>query len=258
MIIAQISDLHARPWGRTAYGDVASGVTGLSGIGSREARAPLAADLVIFDCDGVLVDSEMIACQIEAEACCELGFNISAQEVAHNFIGVSAREWHAELARRSAITIPEGFEAAVEAKIRAAFGKMLRPMPGILKALAAIQIPVCVASSSTPDRIRHSLSLVGLIDRFEPHIFSASMVKRGKPEPDLFLFAAAEMGIDPSGCVVVEDSVPGTQAAASAGMAVLGFCGGSHCTPEHADRLLRQGAMLTLTDMARLPEILNT
>ncbi|HEV8258706.1 MAG TPA: HAD family hydrolase [Casimicrobiaceae bacterium] len=229
----------------------------MSGIGSRKARASLAVDLVIFDCDGVLVDSEMIACEIGAEAWCELGFNISAQDVAHHFIGVSVREWHAEVARRSGITIPEGFEAAVEAKTKAAFTKMLRPMPGILKALAAIQMPVCVASNSTPDRIRHSLSLVGLIDHFEPHIFSASMVKRGKPAPDLFLFAAAEMGVDPPRCVVVEDSVPGTQAAASAGMAVLGFCGGSHCTAEHSDRLLREGAMLTWTDMARLPEILN-
>ena len=101
---------------------------------------------------------------------------------------------------------------------------------------------MCVASSSEPPRIRHSLTLAGILHHFDPHIFSATQVKRGKPAPDLFLLAATSMGAAPAHCLVIEDSVAGVTAARAAGMSVLGFTGGSHCLDGHADKLRRAGA----------------
>ena len=115
----------------------------------------------------------------------------------------------------------------------------------------------CVASSSAPERLRHSLSLAGLLHRFEPHIFSATQVARGKPAPDLFLFAAASMQRRPAACVVIEDSVPGVQAAVAAGMRVIGFTGGGHCRPGHAERLRAAGAAAVADDMRRLPALVS-
>ena len=129
-------------------------------------------------------------------------------------------------------------------------------MPGIADVLTMIAAPVCVASSSSPERLRCALECVGLYDHFAPHIFSATMVVRGKPAPDLFLFAAEQMQAAPSRCLVIEDSVAGIQAARAAGMAVLGFCGGGHCGPAHAERLARAGAEIVFRDMRRLPHLL--
>jgi HAD superfamily hydrolase (TIGR01509 family) len=111
---------------------------------------------------------------------------------------------------------------------------------------------VCVASSGTPERLHHALSLVGLFERFDPQIFSASMVARGKPAPDLFLYAADRMGVRPQRCVVVEDSLPGVAAATAARMIAIGFTGGSHCAPGHASLLTAQGAALVIDRMAQL------
>jgi HAD superfamily hydrolase (TIGR01509 family) len=122
------------------------------------------------------------------------------------------------------------------------FGSQLIAMPGIEAALSGIKSPVCIASSSAPERLQHTLSLVGLFNRFNPHIFSATQVGRGKPAPDLFLFAAKQMGVEPRTCLVVEDSVAGVMAAVDAGMRVIGFTGGSHCRPGHSERLRQAGA----------------
>jgi beta-phosphoglucomutase-like phosphatase (HAD superfamily) len=115
----------------------------------------------------------------------------------------------------------------------------------------------CVASSSAPERLRHSLSLTGLLHRFEPNIFSATQVPRGKPAPDLFLFAAAAMQVIPACSVVIEDSVPGVLAAVAAGMRAIGFTGGGHCRPGHADRLRAAGAAAITDDMRRLPALVS-
>lgn len=129
-------------------------------------------------------------------------------------------------------------------------------MEGVEEALAALTCKVCVASSSSPERLRHSLSLVGLLRWFDPHIFSAAQVARGKPAPDLFLFAARQMGVEPHSCVVIEDSVPGVAGATAAGMRVIGFTGGSHCGPGHSVRLRSAGAFATLADLGELPGLL--
>jgi HAD superfamily hydrolase (TIGR01509 family) len=121
--------------------------------------------------------------------------------------------------------------------------------------LTALPQRRCVASSSAPERLRHSLSLTGLLRCFEPHVFSATEVARGKPAPDLFLFAAASMQVAPVGCVVIEDSVPGVQAAVAAGMRAIGFTGGGHCRPGHAERLRAAGAAAVTDAMAALPAL---
>ncbi len=127
----------------------------------------------------------------------------------------------------------------------------------VADAIAAINLPKCVASSGTPEKIRHGLECAGLYDQLAPHIFSATQVKRGKPAPDLFLFAAEQMRAAPERCVVIEDSVPGVTGAVAAGMIVLGFHGGSHCLPGHAEKLEAAGAAVLFDDMRQLPELVR-
>ena len=140
------------------------------------------------------------------------------------------------------------FADTLRVRVAAAFDAELAPIAGVEAALAALPYRRCVASSSAPERLRHSLSLTGLLHWFEPHVFSATQVARGKPAPDLFLFAAASMQAAPATCVVIEDSVPGVQAAVAAGMRVIGFTGGGHCRPGHAERLRAAGAARSLID----------
>jgi beta-phosphoglucomutase-like phosphatase (HAD superfamily) len=133
----------------------------------------------------------------------------------------------------------------------------LRAIANVGAAIAAIELPKCVASSGTPEKIRHGLTCAGLYDSLSPHIFSASQVERGKPAPDLFLFAAEQMKAPPERCIVIEDSVPGVTGARAAGMIVLGFHGGSHCAPGHAEMLRAAGAAVTFDDMRQLPGLIK-
>ena len=214
--------------------------------------------LIIFDCDGVLVDSEMLACRADAECLAEIGIAITAEEILERYVGISLAGMLADLAARSGRALPHGFSDTLRQRTRAAFEAGLTAVSGVAGVLSALTQPVCVASSSEPSRIRHALSLVGLRDRFEPHIFSATQVPRGKPAPDLFLFAAAQMNASPAACVVIEDSVAGVQAACAAGIRVVGFTGASHCRPGHDDRLRQAGAAAVFNDMAALPGLLVT
>jgi len=207
----------------------------------------MASDLVIFDCDGVLIDSELIACRSCAACLAEIGIPVTADQIAERYIGVTATAMFADLEARFGIPLPLDFAEKVRIRLMRRFNSELTAMPGVEAALSAIQSPVCVASSSAPDRLRHTLSLVGLLSQFDPHIFSATQVARGKPAPDLFLFAAAQMDAEPSTCLVVEDSVSGVTAAVAAGMRVIGFTGGSHCKPGHAERLRYAGATGVIT-----------
>jgi HAD superfamily hydrolase (TIGR01509 family) len=137
------------------------------------------------------------------------------------------------------------------------FRRELKPIPGIVEALDRLTIPYCVASSSQPERIRISLEVTGLLERFAPNIFSAEMVQHGKPAPDLFLYAAKQMGVEPAACLVVEDSAPGIAAAHSAGMRVLAFLGGSHVRqPGYRERLARLGPEREFDDMRMLPDLI--
>lgn len=212
--------------------------------------------LVIFDCDGVLVDSEPIANRILAEALSAEGLAMGTEEAAEAFVGLSMASVLAEAEARLRRALRPGFLAAVQARTFAAFARELKPVPGIEAALAAIEDPICVASSGEPAKIRLSLELTGLLRRFEGRIFSASEVARGKPHPDLFLHAARSLGVAPQSCTVVEDSLPGIAAARAAGMRVLGFAPMGGGMPRHEERLARAGAE-TFSDMAALPVLLS-
>lgn len=211
-------------------------------------------ELLIFDCDGVLIDSELIACRIEADCLTQAGFPIDADEVRRRFVGRSEASMLAELAAERGGVVPAGFADMRRRALEAAFHDELTEIPGIAAALDALPQRRCVASSSTPERIAFSLRLTGLYDRFAPNLYSAAMVARGKPAPDLFLFAASRMGVDPARCLVVEDSLFGVQAGRAAGMKVVGFVGGSHCDPGHAAELSAAGATIVIDHMDDLPD----
>ena len=214
-------------------------------------------DLIIFDCDGVLVDSEVISCRAHADTLTRHGYPIRAEQVLERFLGRSMRqttlEVEAELGRR----LPDDFLSQTYAEIFRLFATSLEATPHIDEALDRITQPVCVASSGSPEKISASLNRTGLYDRFAPHIFSAVQVRHGKPAPDLFLFAAEQMQTAPQNCLVIEDSVAGITGAMAAGMPVLGFHGGSHCRAGYGDRLRTAGAIATFDDMRQLPGLIE-
>jgi HAD superfamily hydrolase (TIGR01509 family) len=213
-------------------------------------------DLVIFDCDGVLVDSEVISCRAHAETLTRHGYPITADQVLVRFLGVSDREARMTIEAELGRSLPDDFELQVKQATLQFYADGLRTIPHVDEAIAAIGLPKCVASSGTPEKIRHGLECAGLYDLLAPNIFSATQVKRGKPAPDLFLFAAGQMQASPARCIVIEDSVPGIAGALAAGMTVLGFHGGSHCRPGHADTLRAAGANMTFDDMRQLPDLI--
>ena len=208
-------------------------------------------DLVIFDCDGVLIDSELLSVRAVRECFAECGIQLTDAELRERYTGVS---WAAMLADLEARQGP--LPADLGERYRRIFWPLLerelQPIPGIVAVLDSLTCKMCVASSGRPERLQYALSLVGLYDRFHPHVFSAVEVPRGKPAPDLFLHAATRMSTAPARCVVVEDSVPGVIGAVAAGMMVIGFVGASHCGPEDAARLAAHGAAAVIDDMAKL------
>jgi len=213
-------------------------------------------DLIIFDCDGVLVDSEVISCRAHAETLTRHGYPITAEQVLERFLGVSDREARQTIEREMGRELPDDFEAQMKQAALQRYTGELGAIPNIGEAIDAIRLPKCVASSGTPEKIHHGLTCAGLYDQLAPHIFSATQVSRGKPAPDLFLFAAEQMKVQPARCLVIEDSVPGVTGGCAAGMIVLGFHGGSHCPPGHAEMLRAAGATFTFDDMRILPDLI--
>jgi beta-phosphoglucomutase-like phosphatase (HAD superfamily) len=224
---------------------------------TRQKKALVSFDLVIFDCDGVLVDSEVISCRAHAETLTRHGYPITADQVLDRFLGVSEREARLMIEHETSRKLPEDFESQIKQATLQSYADDLRAISYVGEAIAAIGVPKCVASSGTPDKIRHGLTCTGLYHQFAPHIFSASQVKHGKPAPDLFLFAASQMQATPARCLVIEDSVPGVTGARAAGMTVFGFHGGSHCRPGHADTLRAAGAAVIFDDMRELPGLIG-
>jgi HAD superfamily hydrolase (TIGR01509 family) len=220
-------------------------------------KAPVPLDLVIFDCDGVLVDSEVISCRAHADLLTRHGYPITAEQVFERFLGRSTRQANVEVEAELGRSLSGDFHVELRDELFRSFTATLQAIPHIHQALDAITQPVCVASSGSQDRMRVSLGRARLYDRFAPHIFSASQVRNGKPAPDLFLFAARQMATSPERCLVIEDSVPGITGACAAGMTVLGFVGGSHCRPGYADTLRAAGAVLTFDDMGQLPDLIE-
>ena len=197
--------------------------------------------LVIFDCDGVLIDSEVIFGRVLGECLIAAEFPITMDEAMLFGLGKNHVTLAAAVAARFERPLPDGFFETMRARVDDAFERELVPVPGIVELLAMLPAPRCVASNSRLPRLRQALSLTRLLPFFDPHIFSASQVTRGKPAPDLFLFAAQQFRAAPADCLVVEDSATGVEAAIAAGMPVVGFCAGSHCPGDHADRLLAAG-----------------
>jgi HAD superfamily hydrolase (TIGR01509 family) len=214
-------------------------------------------ELVIFDCDGVLVDSEVISCRAHAETLTRHGYPITSDQVLARFLGVSDREARLIIEAELGRNLPDDFEAQVKQATLQFYASDLRAISYAAEAIAAIALSKCVASSGTPEKIHHGLVCAGLYDVLTPNIFSASQVKRGKPAPDLFLFAAEQMQVPAERCLVIEDSLPGITGARAAGMTVLGFHGGSHCRAGYGDTLRTAGAALIFDDMRQLPGLIG-
>jgi HAD superfamily hydrolase (TIGR01509 family) len=213
------------------------------------------AELVIFDCDGVLIDSELLACRVVAACLSEDGVAVTEDDILARYAGISWAGMVADLeARHGPMSVD--FADRHRQRQRLLFEAELTAIPGVIAVIDGLWCKVCVASSGRPERLRHALSLVGLYDRFAPHIYNATMVARGKPAPDLFLCAAAKMEADPARCIVIEDSVVGVAAAVAAGMTAIGFTGASHCRPGHDGQLRERGAAAIVGDMKALPAVL--
>jgi len=214
-------------------------------------------DLIIFDCDGVLVDSELLASDVLSEELALHNVDIPPRECRDRFTGSSLKRVKELVFQSTGIELPDDFEARIRERDRTVFEERLRPVSGIEEALELLQTPVCVASSGGMEKITHSLKLATIFDTFAPNLFSAEMVARGKPAPDLFLLAAEKMGVDPKRCLVIEDSPVGIKGAQRAGMTVFGFAGASHAGPGYAEMLDLAGADITFREMFALPNLIK-
>jgi HAD superfamily hydrolase (TIGR01509 family) len=213
--------------------------------------------LVIFDCDGVLVDSEPIAARVLADTLSEIGEPTTAAECIGRFTGISlsAVLRRIEIQRRR--PLPPDFAERLRSRDAQAFRAHLTAIEGVDDVVRRLPVAKCVASSGSLEKMRLTLSITGLLHLFEPHLFSAAMVASGKPAPDLFLLAAARMGFLPAACTVVEDSTAGIAAARAAGMRVLGFAGGGHAGSGYAAMLQAAGADAVFHRMEALPSLLG-
>ncbi len=209
-------------------------------------------DLIIFDCDGVLVDSERLSIRVDSIFLERVGWPMSEEEIVERWVGRSDADMQIEIEQHIGGPIPPDIEEEFGRIYREMFDRELTPVDGIREVLDVITTPRCVASSGEHDKIRRNLALTGLAGYFGERIFSSTDVEHGKPAPDLFLLAAETLGAEPSRCAVVEDSVYGVEAALAAGMLPFAYAGG--VTP--AERLARPGAVV-FTDMRQLPELLE-
>ena len=208
-------------------------------------------ELIIFDCDGVLVDSERITARVFADMLGELGLALTVQDIFDQFVGKSMDQCLGILSRSFGWEVPAEFAPEYRARSGLALHSEVRPVAGIESVLAAIRVPFCVASNGTHEKMRTTLGATGLLDQFSGKMFSVADVSRGKPFPDLFLHAAARFGTPPSKCAVIEDTPTGVSAGVAAGMTVYGYCA---LMPAH--RLTEAGAHFTFDRMERLPALL--
>ena len=209
-------------------------------------------DLIIFDCDGVLIDSEPVSNRILVQALAELGLHISYEEAVATFVGKSISSIRLYIEERTGKALSPDFGKNLQARIIERFKTELSPIKNIHTAVEAIAKPMAVASSSNIEWIRAALERVKLLSYFDNNIFSAFQVKHGKPAPDVYLLAAEKMGFSPYKCAVIEDSPTGVKAGVAAGMTVFGYTG-----TFAAEQLIEAGAHLTFADMQKLPALLG-
>ena len=210
-------------------------------------------DAIVFDCDGVLVDSEIIARRVVSDYFGQWIAEADLDPFLKNFAGKSDDHIADEARRSFGVSLPSDYASQLESRITEALAGEVEPIPGAAQAVAAIPLPRAVASNSVKRRVELSLDRTGLSGLFDDRLFCADMVERPKPAPDLYLMAAAALGAQPGRCVVVEDSPTGVRAAVAAGMTVIGFLGGSHILPGQGDVLLAHGAVDLVDTMSELP-----
>lgn len=209
-------------------------------------------DGVIFDCDGVLVDSEKIGVHIDRKVLAEVGINFTVEEVVANFMGKSDKYFIETVESIIGKPVPNNWLEEISRRYQEAFENELTPVPGIVAALDELELPHCVASSGSHEKMRFTLGKTGLLERFENKLFSSTQVERGKPHPDLFLFAAKQMGWEPERCLVVEDSHAGVEAGLAAGMKVAAYAGGFL---KHDDRSHQN--LVVIQEMVALKRVLS-
>jgi len=208
--------------------------------------------VIIFDCNGVLVDSEPIATAVLAQELQRAGIQVTPQIIARYFTGRRPTDVFAEVEDATGMTLPSNFASNVFYATMSRLRAELRATPHVAYALSWLRGPKCVASSSPPERIKLSLDVTDLRRYFGTNVFSANDVTAGKPKPDLFLHVAASAGIDPADCIVVEDSPAGVSAAVAAGMTAIGYVGGTHAAPNLGSELSKSGARAVIHDMRAL------
>ena len=216
-------------------------------------------DLVLFDCDGVLVDSEIIAAAVESKLLRDSGFDITPEDMCIRFAGMDWKSILLTIEQEADIPVSAQLIDKSEKLLDAALARRVKMIDGVRYALSKITEQRCICSNSSSHRLDLMLTKVGLKPYFEGHIYSAKDLgpDRTKPRPDIYMHGAAQFGVDPSRCLVVEDSVHGVHAARAAGMRVIGFTGGSHTYPNHADRLIDSGAETVISRMIELPQMVE-
>jgi HAD superfamily hydrolase (TIGR01509 family) len=207
--------------------------------------------LVIFDCDGVLVDSELITNRVFAQMLNELGIAITLEDMFVQFVGRSMPQCLEVVTRLLGGPVPDGFVQNYETRSAVALKSELKAVAGIEAVLAAVGVPYCVASSGTHAKMQTTLGITGLLPYFQGKMYSVTEVAQSKPFPDVFLYAASQQGVVPSACAVIEDTPTGVAAGVAAGMSVFGYCA---LTPRH--RLIEAGAHQTFERMRDLPGLL--
>lgn len=212
---------------------------------------------IIYDCDGTLIDSEHIAGSVCAQALTKVGWPITMRAFNARFNGIPVKTVWETITAELPFALPEGFNAAINAEIHRRYEHELSVIPGVVEAVQAIPGPRAVASSTGLERLRKNLDFLNLSALFGEHIYSASQVARGKPAPDVFLYAASQIGADPATTFVIEDSVMGVMAARRAGMRAIGFIGACHGAEDIRIRLAEAGAEIVIEHMSQLPETIR-
>lgn len=213
--------------------------------------------LVIFDCDGVLLETELLANQTEVNALKELGYNISLEDYLNLALGLHNNQVTILLKEKLGVILSEQYWNEVTLKQQQLFEEQLVSVEGIEEVLQIIANKKCIASSSSMNRLRHTLGITNILPYFENRIFSTDLVPRGKPFPDIYIYSAEQMNVPPNECVVIEDSLAGIEGALAAGMTVFAFGGGKHITSHMREKLIASGAQLFFDKMHELPSLLN-